>query len=66
MQMQISGALELVSQLRDELPVAVGPVSLARRRAGLVIIDEQRGFATVGGGALAPAACDDIGTRSGR
>ena len=55
MQMQISGALELVSQLRDELPVAAGPVSLARRRAGLVIIDEQRGFATVGGGALAPA-----------
>jgi nicotinamidase-related amidase len=54
MHMQTSEALDLVAHLRNELPVAAAPVSLAERRAGLVIVDEQKGFATVGAGALAP------------
>lgn len=45
---------DFVARLREELPVATTPVSLAARRCGLVIVDEQNGFATVGAGALAP------------
>ncbi|MSO76011.1 MAG: isochorismatase family protein [Alphaproteobacteria bacterium] len=40
----------------EELPIAVRAYDLAGRRAGLVIVDEVNGFATVGAGALAPVA----------
>jgi len=46
----------LLQALRRELPVAIGPLSLDAGRCGLVIIDEQNGFATVGAGSLAPVA----------
>lgn len=46
---------DLLTSLSKELPIATVPFSLAERRAGLVIIDEQNGFATVGAGPLAPA-----------
>jgi nicotinamidase-related amidase len=46
----------LAERLQQALPVAAAPYSLAGRRCGLVIIDEQNGFATVGAGPLAPAA----------
>jgi nicotinamidase-related amidase len=55
MHMQSSGSLDLLAGLRKELPVVTAPVSLVERHAGLVIIDEQKGFATVGAGPLAPA-----------
>lgn len=42
--------------LARDLPVALTGVDLAGRRYGLVIVDEVNGFATVGAGALAPAA----------
>jgi len=45
----------LINLLRAELPVATETVSLDGRRCGLVIIDEQNGFATVGAGPLAPS-----------
>ena len=45
---------DFIARLRNELPVATTPVALAGRRCGLVIVDEQNGFATVGAGALAP------------
>lgn len=45
---------DLIDRLRSELPVATEPVSIAGRRCGLVIVDVQNGFATVGAGALAP------------
>ena len=45
---------ELIDQLRSELPVAIQVVSIAGHRSGLVIVDAQNGFATVGAGALAP------------
>lgn len=48
------GRAELLQSLRGELPVAAQAVSLTARRSGLVIVDVQRGFATVGAGALAP------------
>jgi nicotinamidase-related amidase len=44
----------LMDLLRAELPVAMEAVSLEGRRCGLVVIDEQNGFATVGAGPLAP------------
>lgn len=47
---------ELLAIARAELPIALVPYALAGRRAGLVIVDEVNGFATVGAGALAPAA----------
>jgi nicotinamidase-related amidase len=47
---------ELLAIARAELPIALAPYALAGRRAGLVIVDEVNGFATVGAGALAPAA----------
>ena len=46
---------ELVNLLRAELPLQFQPVQLSGRRCGLVIVDEQNGFATVGAGPLAPA-----------
>ena len=47
--------LGLAQRLQAELPVAATPFDLADRRCGLVIIDEQNGFATVGAGPLAPS-----------
>lgn len=49
----------LVQRLQAELPVAATAFELAGRRCGLVIIDEQNGFATVGGGPLAPVEQND-------
>lgn len=49
---------DFATRLRNELPVATTPVSLEARRCGLVIVDEQNGFATVGAGALAPTEHD--------
>jgi nicotinamidase-related amidase len=46
----------LVQRLQVELPVKPEPFRLAGRRSGLVVIDEQNGFAAVGAGPLAPAA----------
>jgi nicotinamidase-related amidase len=46
--------LDFAARLRNELPVSTTPVSLAARRCGLAVVDEQNGFATVGAGALAP------------
>lgn len=46
----------LLAALQQEMPVSPAPVSLTGRTAGLAIIDVQNGFATVGAGALAPAA----------
>ncbi|MGF1641143.1 MAG: isochorismatase family protein [Rhodospirillales bacterium] len=40
--------------LRRWLPVAVAPFDSAAFRSGLVVVDVINGFATVGGGALAP------------
>lgn len=48
-------SVELVERLQAELPVAAAPFALAGRRCGLVVIDEQNGFATVGCGPLAPS-----------
>ena len=45
----------LLADLRAALPVAAKPLPLAGRRCGLVVIDEQNGFATVGAGPLAPS-----------
>lgn len=39
-----------------ELPVALTPYAIEHRRAGLIIVDEINGFATVGAGPLAPPA----------
>jgi nicotinamidase-related amidase len=54
MHIQFGDSSDLLAGLRNELPVETAPVSLVERRAGLVIIDEQNGFATVGAGLLAP------------
>ncbi len=54
MDIHTSEGPDLLAHLRNELPVAAIPVSLAERSAGLVIIDEQKGFASVGAGPLAP------------
>ncbi|MDP6786564.1 MAG: hypothetical protein QGI13_05475 [Rhodospirillales bacterium] len=43
----------------DRLPVAFGAYDTRGRAVGLVIVDEVNGFATVGAGALAPAAPND-------
>ena len=50
MHIQFGDSSDLLAGLRNELPVETAPVSLVERRAGLVIIDEQNGFATVGAG----------------
>jgi nicotinamidase-related amidase len=50
-----SRTAELMDLLRAELPVETEAVSLEGRRCGLVVIDEQNGFATVGAGPLAPS-----------
>ncbi len=44
----------LTRTLRDAMPIALDEVTLGARRAGLVIVDEVNGFATVGAGNLAP------------
>ena len=49
----------LVQRLQAELPVAATSFELAGRRCGLVIIDVQNGFATVGAGPLAPVEPND-------
>lgn len=49
----------LVQRLQAELPVAATAFDLAGRRCGLVVIDEQNGFATVGAGPLAPVEPND-------
>jgi nicotinamidase-related amidase len=46
----------ILAAVSQALPVALRPYDLANRRAGLVIVDEVNGFATVGAGALAPVA----------
>src|SRR3954464_14579983 len=46
----------LVRQLREAMPLAIGPVEIGARKVGLVIVDEINGFATVGAGYLAPPA----------
>ncbi len=55
--------LDALAMLRAELPVALAVYPLAGRRAGLVVVDEVNGFATVGAGALAPRAPDAQITR---
>jgi nicotinamidase-related amidase len=45
---------ELLLRLQKELPVAAESFPLDGRRCGLVVIDEQNGFATIGAGPLAP------------
>jgi nicotinamidase-related amidase len=50
-----SKTAELMDLLRTEMPVATEAISLEGRRSGLVVIDEQNGFATVGAGPLAPS-----------
>ena len=44
----------LVRQLREAMPLAIGPAEIGARKAGLIIVDEVNGFATVGAGYLAP------------
>ncbi|MSO74607.1 MAG: isochorismatase family protein [Alphaproteobacteria bacterium] len=44
----------LISELRCAVPIAFESLSLEGRRIGLVIVDEVVGFASVGGGNLAP------------
>jgi nicotinamidase-related amidase len=46
----------LVRQLREAMPLAIGPAEIGPRATGLVIVDEVNGFATVGAGSLAPPA----------
>jgi nicotinamidase-related amidase len=48
-------ALTLITR---HMPVSCSEMSLAGRTAGLVVVDEVNGFATVGAGALAPSAPD--------
>lgn len=43
-----------LAAVRRELPVAFGAFAASAVRAGLVIVDEVNGFATVGAGPLAP------------
>jgi nicotinamidase-related amidase len=45
---------DLTDRLREAIPVAATSVVLQHRCSGLVIVDVQNGFATVGAGALAP------------
>lgn len=45
----------LVKELREMMPLAIGRASIGKK-AGLVIVDEVNGFATVGAGYLAPPA----------
>jgi nicotinamidase-related amidase len=47
---------QLTRQVAAALPVAPGRLLLGREKAGLVIVDEVNGFATVGAGNLAPPA----------
>lgn len=54
MPVKSSDASDLLAGFRGELPVRTVPVTLGQN-SGLVIIDEQKGFAAVGAGALAPA-----------
>ncbi len=44
----------IVQALEKELPVASECLTLGSERAGLIIVDEVNGFASVGGGNLAP------------
>lgn len=44
------------SIIADLLPITLTEVTLAERVAGLIIVDEVNGFATVGAGPLAPPA----------
>jgi nicotinamidase-related amidase len=44
----------LTALLAEAMPLAIGPVEIGERLTGLVIVDEVNGFATVGGGNLAP------------
>ncbi len=44
----------LVQLLRDRMPIAHDGLSVAEPGTGLVIVDEVNGFASVGGGNLAP------------
>ena len=46
----------VLDSVRDRLPVALGAYDTQARKVGLVIVDEVNGFATVGAGAMAPAA----------
>lgn len=46
----------LVRQLREIMPLAIGPAEIGARKTGLIIVDEVNGFATVGAGYLAPPA----------
>lgn len=56
--MQTRDVTILAAQLREQMPIVVAPVSLSGRSSGLVVVDEQNGFATVGAGALAPTDHD--------
>lgn len=40
--------------IREAMPVACVPLALAGRTAGLIVVDEVKGFAMTGAGALAP------------
>jgi nicotinamidase-related amidase len=48
----------MLEGIRAAAPIAPAPVDIAGRAAGLVIVDEVNGFATVGAGNLAPPAAD--------
>ncbi|MCA9353911.1 MAG: isochorismatase family protein [Candidatus Kaiserbacteria bacterium] len=49
----------LMSQLRVAVPIATSVADISGEKPGLVIVDENNGFCTVGAGNLAPVAQDD-------
>ena len=53
---QAAGDDALLEGVRARMPVALEAFDVGAQRAGLVIVDEVNGFATVGAGPLAPAA----------
>lgn len=48
----------LIQVLKDSMPLASERMTLGERVTGLVIVDEVNGFASVGGGNLAPPAAN--------
>ena len=46
----------LLDGVRERMPVAASPFHTKGRTCGLIVVDIVNGFATVGGGALVPAA----------
>jgi nicotinamidase-related amidase len=50
----VADTAELTEQLRTMLPIRLDALRIDKQRIGLVIVDEVVGFASVGGGNLAP------------